>query len=255
MCPQFCFLALMHQPASSFDQDPSRGSPIYPAPLGPALLLGYYLPACGMLFWPHLAERQAWLFLWQLYPVHVSVARHLLSLVGAGKRKRGGKGKEKSVTRTRSVADQLGRDLLFTRVCMGFAVLLAVIAWQWTLWTTGFAIADVFLPRPAAAAATLPDLTRFCAQFLRWDEALVLGPMLLWLAYVYADAKRERLINVSWPSMLGLGTLLTALVGPGATLAIGWMYREEALAARREKAALRLEVVAKVESLLKANGA
>lgn len=275
LCPLYCFLSLTYSPTPQADSLPS--SPSSPASLTPALLLGYYIPTYAMLFWPNLPDRQTWLFIWQLYPVYVSLLRHLLSLVPQRKPKQKSISRGSSPTRSApataiSVPDQLARNLLFTRICMATTTFLSAAAWQFTIWTNAAnanasananskgdgsgTLAGIFLPSSLSPAGdALPDFGKFSAQFLRFDELFVLGPMLLWLGYVYGQAKRQHVIKVSWINLLGMGVMALIGMGPGATLALGWMYREEILAEMREKEALRLEVVAKVEFLLKENGA
>ncbi|KAK1753897.1 hypothetical protein QBC47DRAFT_385163 [Echria macrotheca] len=241
VCPLYCFLSYIDSPSLESMLQGPRSSPLS---LLPALLLGYYIPGIAMLFWPDLGERQAWLSVWQLYPIHVSVARYVLSLVAIGKPK----------TQGETPLVKFQRELLVTRVCVGFAVVVGAATWLSTLWSAGFAFPSVFVPT-SMPARSLPDFTAFCGLFLRWDELFSFASMFVWLGYVYHDAKKADLVRTSWSDLALRGVLLSVLLGPGATMGLGWLWREEAVAARREKEALLLEVAAKVDFLLKENGA
>ncbi|KAK0708063.1 hypothetical protein B0H67DRAFT_494899 [Lasiosphaeris hirsuta] len=238
VCPLYCFLSYIYAPIDSPVSSDQRSS--LTAVL-PALLVGYYIPAYAMFFWPDLAERQSWLFLWQLYPVLISIAYHAVTLGTA-------------TPRNRSVVAKLSRDLLAVRVCIGVSVVLGASVWLWTRFSAPLSMATIFAPT-GVPRLSLPSLTAFSGQFLRWDEVFVFGPMLLWLAYLYEDTKRAGLLQASWLSLIPLAAAAVIALGPGAAVGLGWLWREEAILARHEKDTLMLEVAAKVDALLKANGA
>ncbi|KAK5654761.1 hypothetical protein OQA88_7086 [Cercophora sp. LCS_1] len=214
------------------------------AALFPALLLGYYIPAFGMFFWPNLVERQSWLFVWQLYPLHVALAFFALSSLRLGFSESGGDRRLK----------QLSRDLVGLRLTIGIPALISATAWGRTLYENRSALASLFFPtgRPHRF---LPDLTAFCGEFLRWDELLVMLSMISWLFLVCWETTRFNTKPQSWARDVTLGVLLLLLGGPGLLLAVGWQRREETLTKRWERELLLEEVAAKVNGLLRANDA
>jgi hypothetical protein len=58
-----------------------------------------------------------------------------------------------------------------------------------------------------------------------------------------------------WMGVVGVGLASVVVLGPGATAGLGWLWREGVMFKRREKEVLLREVEAKVEELLRANGA
>lgn len=255
-------------PSSSTSSSPSRGrrtpnpfhllptssrkspTPLEPTPsttLLPALVLAYYLPAALMLFHPVASDRQAWLFVWQLFPVYLAVASFVLSRIPLrlpGKRAE------------RTAMQKLDAEVRGARVCIGALVALAVGVWWWTWVGSGASVrgmVGLFVPR-GLPSGELPSLEGFAAEFLRWDEMFVFAGVLGWLGYFFADLVVVRGV-LGWMEVLGCGLASVVVLGPGATAGLGWLWREEVMFKRREKEVLLREVEAKVEELLRANGA
>lgn len=255
-------------PSSSTSSSPSRGrrtpnpfhllptssrkspTPLEPTPsttLLPALVLAYYLPAALMLFHPVASDRQAWLFVWQLFPVYLAVASFVLSWIPLrlpGKRAE------------RTAMQKLDAEVRGARVCIGALVALAVGVWWWTWVGSGASVrgmVGLFVPR-GLPSGELPSLEGFAAEFLRWDEMFVFAGVLGWLGYFFADLVVVRGV-LGWMEVLGCGLASVVVLGPGATAGLGWLWREEVMFKRREKEVLLREVEAKVEELLRANGA
>lgn len=226
----------------------SRKSP-EPTPsttLLPALVLAYYLPAALMLFHPVSADRQAWLFVWQLFPVYLAVASFVLSRIPLrlpGKRAE------------RTAMQKLDAEVRGARVCIGALVALAVGVW-WGTWVRSESMRGMvalFVPR-GMPAGELPSLEGFAAEFLRWDEMFVFAGVLGWLGYLLAELGVVTGVLGRMGVVVG-GMASVVVVGPGATAGLGWLWREEVMFKRREKEVLLREVEAKVEELLRANGA
>lgn len=60
----------------------------------------------------------------------------------------------------------------------------------------------------------------------------------LWLVYLYSDLKDARMIDKSWLLLLTFLATGAISIGPGATLVLAWMYREDVLATKRHWAAV-----------------
>ena len=263
--PLYYYASYVLQPASATTgtyDPPAIDNRRTPAALIPALVAGHYIPAAGAFLWPDLAERQAWLFAWQLYPVWVAVVFQVVSrLVHAvAPWWRGADEETKAGLRRSSIASKLARDRVAVRACLGASVTLAAATWLWAWWRSIVAFGSpsgmlaTFIPT-AAPRRSLPDLAAFCAEFLRWDGLFTMASTLLWLVYLLGDVAHPRIRQVGWTRRAAVALPALVVFGPGAVVGLGWLWREEVLAVEREREALMLEVAAKVEALLKANGA
>jgi hypothetical protein len=68
----------------------------------------------------------------------------------------------------------------------------------------------------------------------------------VWLAFLFWDMQKAGMLKEGWLRTVLMGCVLVPLVGPGATLGIGWLFREQILATRRHKDALTPESVARL---------
>jgi hypothetical protein len=59
----------------------------------------------------------------------------------------------------------------------------------------------------------------------------------LWLVYLYSDLKEARMVDKSW-LLLALLAPGAMVLGPGATLVLAWLYREDILATKYHWAAV-----------------
>ncbi|KAK0644673.1 hypothetical protein B0T16DRAFT_460701 [Cercophora newfieldiana] len=288
VAPLYAFLSLIAPSAASYSLPSSTTA------LLPALVLGFYTPTLLTLASPDLADRQAFLSIWQLFPVWVSLAYHTIAILSptpkvdiSGISVRPPSSAVSTTSDSDSEPDshasdpstpsislpKLYRDLLLMRISIGVPSILGAAAWVFTLFRTRGHIAEIFVPTGSPADG-LPSLTAFSAQFLRWDWTFVFGAMVLWLGVVYAresagDVTGERGMGyqylpkalrggskaTGWAAM-ATGAAATGLtLGPGALLGLGWWWREEVKVAELEKSLLKIEVQRKVDALLRANGA
>lgn len=103
---------------------------------------------------------------------------------------------------------------------------------------------------PTALPRRMPGLTEFTGQFLRWDEAFGLGAPLVWMGYLFRDLARAGMLPEGWFGVVGAGAACVLALGPGATLGLGWLFREHILATRRHKDALTLESVQRLHGVM-----
>lgn len=61
---------------------------------------------------------------------------------------------------------------------------------------------------------------------------------IFWEQLLYKDLKEAGMAQIGWVPLIGIFCLSLSLVGPGATVMAGWMWREEILATRRHKGAV-----------------
>ncbi|KAK0616172.1 hypothetical protein B0T14DRAFT_497478 [Immersiella caudata] len=279
VAPLYAFLYLTASPSSSYSL-PSTTTPVLPA-----LILGYYIPTLLTFFSPDLPDRQAFLSIWQLFPVYISLAYHTIaSLSTTPKDDVISTRPPSSNASTASDSDsepeldsdgapplpslaKLNRDVLLMRITIGVPTLLGALSWMFTLIQARGEITRIFIPSGTPSSG-LPSLTAFSAQFLRWDWVSVFGAMALWMGWVYVSEGSgvqpqgylPRVLKggsaaVGWAGMLTAAGGIGLGFGPGAMLGVGWWWREEVRAAELEKTVLKREVQRKVDALLRANGA
>lgn len=70
------------------------------------------------------------------------------------------------------------------------------------------------------------------------NAAFASAASLLWLLYAFGDLKRVGMMDQSWTQIVGSMILGSFCVGPMATFAAGWLWREEILLWRRHRSAV-----------------
>jgi len=287
VAPLYAFLSLISPPSQAYSLPSST------TPLIPALLLGYYIPTLLTLASPDLPDRQAFLSIWQLFPVFISLAYHTILTLSptpkddatifspppprssASSTSDSDSEPDDNTQPTVPTLATLSRNLLLMRLSIGVPTLIGAVAWVATLLTTKGQIAEIFLPS-ALPADVLPSLSAFSAQFLRWDWVFVFGSMIVWLGVLYVReweqvdgtgtgkgkggylprGMKRGGMTVGKGVGVAVGTAAMGLVmGPGAVLGMGWWWREEVRATELERGVLKVEVQRKVNALLRANGA
>lgn len=181
--------------------------------------------------------QQLVLFFWQLYPLWLSAALWGIS----------------RLFRDTTATDKLmpGRvrcDLPVMRWYIGFASALAAGVWIWA-WAggEGLGIRRVFIP--SGLPSSMDSLSAFTGELLRWDYIYSFGAQLLWLGYLFSDLAQAGMLREGWWRVIGLGVVSVLLVGPGATLGLGWLLREHILATRRHGSALTPESVGRLHGV------
>ncbi|KAK3294210.1 uncharacterized protein B0H64DRAFT_418187 [Chaetomium fimeti] len=232
--PLYTFIHYVLSPIENFsalDQRLTRTRTTYAAL--PAVLLTYLLPFVLTLTWPDLPTRQALLYAWQLYPAWLSLA-----VWGIGRLLFKDEMETDKVYRTQ-------RDLGVMRWYLGVLGVLAAGVWWWSWWGVG--LAEVFVP--VGLPRSMGDFYGFAGQLLRWDEMFGLGSLLVWLAYLFWDLRAAGMLREGWLRVVGMGLVSVLVVGPGATIGMGWLFREHILATRRHKDALTPESVGRLHGV------
>ncbi|KAJ5178398.1 uncharacterized protein N7500_001097 [Penicillium coprophilum] len=194
----------------------------------PALVLGFIVPTI-MLFFPltdALNMRQVFIALWQPAPIYVVILTQIFSRViksiGWG---------TPAQTDTTAAEGEPNRDIAHLQTlyavaggvaaCFHVALLLT-----WAASGTDF-ITKAFIPSDAfAQVATLADGV---FVFFQNDFLLAAAATLLWCLASVWDLYRLGVSNVSW--QVGLAGLIfgSVAIGPGATAAAVWYWREEVM--------------------------
>lgn len=82
------------------------------------------------------------------------------------------------------------------------------------------------------------DLAAFARSFLQWDQVFLVFNSFIWLAYMFWDLKHAGMIANGWLTIMAFGVAATIVLGPGAAIGLGWLWREETLAYKRHKDAV-----------------
>ncbi|KAK4169846.1 Neuroligin-4, X-linked [Cladorrhinum sp. PSN259] len=234
LSPLWCYIQYVLSPVERFaarDQRLTRTHWSF-ASL-PAILIAYLLPFYGLFMSPELETRQSLLYIWQLYPVYLSAALWFIS--------RFFKNTEKQDRLTNTE-----KDLPVMKWYIGAGSLLGASMWISTTWPIGAGIVENFVPTDIPGrgfnAGTL-TFQQFIVQFMRWDQVFGFGSHLLWMAYQFWDLKAAGMLQEGWLKVVGLMVLGVPVIGPGATLGLAWLFRENILAHRTHKGALTMESV------------
>lgn len=98
----------------------------------------------------------------------------------------------------------------------------------------------------AISAATwisveLSDASSFSllpGDFVEANRHGILLSSLFWVGLLLYDIKSAGMVNDSWVKILAVGLVAGVIAGPAVAVALGWMWREETLASKRERHAL-----------------
>ncbi|CAI7632633.1 unnamed protein product [Penicillium glandicola] len=194
----------------------------------PALILGFVVPTV-MLFFPladALNTRQIFIALWQPTPIYVVILTQIFSRViksigSSAPAKTDNAAAENKSNRDIPHLQTLYAVAGFVSACFHLALLLS-----WAALGTNFII-KVFIPADAfAQVATLADGV---FVFFQNDFLLVAAATLLWCLASVWDLYRIGVSNVSWQMALAGLVLGSLAIGPGATTAAVWYWREEVM--------------------------
>lgn len=228
IAPLYFAASFFHSSSVAYYTPSSRRIPLATArALFPALVLGFALPTV-MMFFPlqhALHTRQIFIALWQPAPVYVAILTIIFSsvlrrvgqptLIGSGI------SVENSADRDLPYLQLLYMALGSVSACFHLALLLS-----WALSGTGF-IARTFIPFHSFTQVS--GLADGIFIFFQNDFLLVAIATMLWCWINVWDLYRVGISDVSWH--LGLASLIfgCVAVGPGATAAAVWYWREEVL--------------------------
>lgn len=205
IAPLYLFLHYVQSPLSKFAAFDQRLINVAAARTALlALVLAYTLPSLAIYAAPDWSARLGINATWQLFPVWLAVTHCIL---------------RNFCVRDTTMYDRIHRpstDLPYIR---------------FTLKTLAFTSGVLF------------NVSRG-QLFLRADVMTCILACFVWLALLFKDLKEAEMARMSWTTLAILTILCAFVCGPGAVVALGWLWREELLASRRAKGA----VVRKAES-------
>jgi len=189
----------------------------------PVMIAGFYVPLFISHFHPDLSVRHAGNWIWQIYPVWVSGLQFLLvrTIVPS------------TIQHDRIYAPT--RDVSTIRFTVGTFVALSAAVWLYVFSMSPFSPMTIFIPHPAVPQTSWIVAIR---TFVQYDHLFCWSSALLWLGYLFADLKHAGMVTQSWLKIVATAALTTLLLGPGAAVGLGWLWRENILLTKRHKSAI-----------------
>lgn len=227
IAPLYFVMSLFHSSSAGYFTPSSRTIPESTArALLPALFIGFIMPTI-MMFFPlpdALSAQQIFIALWQPSPVYVIMFTEILSRII--------KRKGNSATlKSKSHAERGSLDMPYLQtVYMAVGSISACVHFgfvmKWMFSGTEF-ISRAFIPWNSFAEVS--HLADGIFIFFQNDFLLLATAAMLWCLVSIWDLYRVGISNVSW--QLGFACLVFGciVVGPGATAAAVWYWREEIL--------------------------
>ncbi|CAG7925580.1 unnamed protein product [Penicillium olsonii] len=191
------------------------------ASLLPATLAGYYLPTFANFFASTLESRRSWNAAWQLFPVVVPLLQLPFRIMA----------KPQSPTVLEESKQQRQKNMFAIRCTYGALAMISGLSFLYARFSApaGTSLADIFLPNLHGHTEAVGSFSEGIARFLQYDQVISMASGFIWLGLRLRELKQSG-ARVSWwkstCAMLGA----TVTVGPGAAFALGWGWREEALA-------------------------
>ena len=225
VAPIYCFVHYVFMPTPlNRSSGPFLTDRTLSLTIVPVVFLFSSIPIYLAYLAPTPATRHYWVWAWQMFPLWISINQVLLqqTVMRIADREAGNDGGKPA------------RDLLIKRLTLGFFAAQGAVVWIYLLFRSPFTLSTIFLPQIAFEVDFVPAMRR-CLQY---DEIFGFGSYFLWLGYLFLDLKRVKLLSQSWLVIVGSAVLGTACFGPGAMLALGWLWREENLVNVDRRAAL-----------------
>lgn len=191
----------------------------------PALMIGYIIPTT-MLLLPIGGQeiRQAVLALWQPAPVYVSLLTLFFSKAIETTKRFQRKGLSESIKDVDGDSHHLKIVYKVTGMmsaCFHVSIILSCII------STELSLPRVFVPRDSfAPVARIGDGVFI---FFQNDFLMMAVSTLLWCWASMWDLYRVGMSDVSPITAAGIILVLGVMVGPGATVAVVWFWREHAM--------------------------
>lgn len=195
----------------------------YTSTVLPVMIVAFYIPHFVSHIHPDLAVRHIADWIWQWFPLWVSALQFLLA---------------KTVMPDTLSHDRLHaplRDVLTIRITIYACSILAAAVWWYTLLMSPFSAALIFIPHLNNPQVSWTDCAR---NVLQYDHIFCWTSAILWLGYLFTDLKRAGMVTQSWKMIFSAAALSTLVIGPGATVGLGWLWREDILIHKKHKDAV-----------------
>lgn len=189
----------------------------------PVMTIAFYIPHYVSYLAPDLTTRHYAAWIWQLSPLWISILQFVLA---------------KTIVPDTIRQDRLEaptRDLPVIRYTVGTCIAISGAVWIYTLVMSPFSLATIFTPGLSENSTTWVTYVRTVFQY---DHLFCWSSALLWLGYLFADMKHAGMVTQSWVRLIAAMGLTLLAFGPGATVGLGWLWREDILINRRHKGAV-----------------
>lgn len=187
------------------------------------MIVGYYIPYLVSYLGPTAEIQRTAIWLFQMSPLWVSLGQWVLA---------------KTIVRSTTLASDrihnVVRDMKVIRLSIGSLALWSSISWLNNVLRAPLSFKQIFWP-PGNNAMTFVSQTR---KLFRNDQIFFSLSSLLWVIYFFRDLKKAGMMKTPWIKLSLMLTASTMSLGPGATAAGAWLWREHILATRRHKGAL-----------------
>lgn len=197
-----------------------------------SLLLVFTFPTIAMYCWPDPNLRMPFNAVFQVFPITMSIVHYIFS---------------KTLVKDTTLQDRLHNvtaDLPSIRFAVKTLSLISALTFNYVRFTSKDSLASVFLPNWSSVASLLTstpqdqNLTSGIKLFMQLDEISCFVSAFAWIALLIKDMKDVEMTDTSWAKMVGSAILGSFVAGPGAVVAMAWLWREEILATKRAKGAV-----------------
>lgn len=197
-----------------------------------AVIVGLTIPTIAMYLLPNHDQRLQLNALWQAFPVTTIIFHFLLRKLTVEN------------TTDRDKISNPEADLPYIRFGIRVIAAISAVVFNWVRFLSLGSFLNVLWPSKTSFESAISsnsasfDLVSGIGLFLQVDEIACFTAAFLWLALLLADLKREDMTSVSWLKAIVYCGLGLFSVGPGAVVAIAWLWREEILATKSIRGAI-----------------
>lgn len=201
-----------------------------------AVLIGMTIPTLLMYLLSDYRQRLVVNVAWQAFPITTYVLLYLFRKFAV------------QDTTQRDAAQNIGADLPYIRLSITLAASISAMCFNWVRWRSAGQFSDIFVPQWSQVGAALfwqsldLNLVNGMRLFFQIDELSLVASAVFWSALLIHDLKKESMTNISWLKAVLIGTIGICLVGPGATFATFWLWREEILASKTLKGTIVAQI-------------
>lgn len=189
----------------------------YAKAMVPAHMLGYLFPTIMILLpinGPGLSTKQALIAGWQPCPIYVNILAVVIAQV---------------LSKSNEITEVPGNDVRYVKALYGCSFVVGIVShvalvYRWT--QSRWSLSDILVPRTSSLQGSVPNAMLYIFQV---DFAIIFAVALLTAWVVVADLRSLQRSNLTSMATAISLILHTVLIGPGATLAALWWWRENQL--------------------------
>lgn len=187
-------------------------------------LAGYYTTTFANFFAPSHQSRQWFNAMWQIFPVTIPLLQISFSLA------------KRWVSPSSPAQDKIDQKqeqrkrMQTIRYAYGAFALISGLTFIYGRFTAppGVSFWRLFVPGLQDHLAPVTSFSDGIARFLQYDELLSMASAYVWLGLRFRELKQAG-ARFSWTRAAGAFVTSLLALGPGATFALGWGWREELL--------------------------